>query len=83
LRSLEEDAVIRIRFFASLAERVGQREAVLAAEAGLTVAEVWSRVAGMPRPAALRCARNLDYCPWDAPVFEDDEIAFFPPVTGG
>ncbi|MBF8781826.1 MoaD/ThiS family protein [Pseudomonas fulva] len=31
----------------------------------------------------LMCARNQELCRLDEPVEEGDEIAFFPPVTGG
>ena len=31
----------------------------------------------------IRIAVNQDYVSWDHPVGPDDEIAFFPPVTGG
>ena len=31
----------------------------------------------------LRCAVNQEHVGWDAAVGADDEIAFFPPVTGG
>lgn len=31
----------------------------------------------------LMCARNQDLCKLDEPVAEGDEVAFFPPVTGG
>jgi molybdopterin synthase sulfur carrier subunit len=31
----------------------------------------------------LRAALNQEHVPWDAPVSANDEIAFFPPVTGG
>ena len=31
----------------------------------------------------VRCAVNQDYAQLDAPVRAGDEIAFFPPVTGG
>jgi molybdopterin synthase sulfur carrier subunit len=33
--------------------------------------------------AAIRAAVNQDYVPFDHPVQDGDEIAFFPPVTGG
>jgi molybdopterin converting factor subunit 1 len=32
---------------------------------------------------AVRCAVNQDYARLDAPVHAGDEVAFFPPVTGG
>lgn len=31
----------------------------------------------------LRAALNQEHVSFDAPVSKDDEIAFFPPVTGG
>ena len=31
----------------------------------------------------LMCARNQEMCTLDEPVRDGDEIAFFPPVTGG
>lgn len=31
----------------------------------------------------LRAAVNQEHVGWDAPVGTDDEVAFFPPVTGG
>lgn len=32
---------------------------------------------------SLMCARNQDLCKPDEPLCEGDEVAFFPPVTGG
>ena len=34
-------------------------------------------------PARLRAAVNQAHVGFDAPLSEDDEVAFFPPVTGG
>ena len=31
----------------------------------------------------LMCARNEELCKLDEPLAEGDEVAFFPPVTGG
>lgn len=31
----------------------------------------------------LMCARNEELCKLDEPLVEGDEVAFFPPVTGG
>lgn len=31
----------------------------------------------------LRCAVNQDMASWDSSVSDNDEVAFFPPVTGG
>jgi molybdopterin synthase sulfur carrier subunit len=35
------------------------------------------------KPAAIRAAINQDYVKHDQPIGVDDEIALFPPVTGG
>ena len=34
-------------------------------------------------PARLRVAVNRRHCSFDTAISDDDEIAFFPPVTGG
>jgi molybdopterin synthase sulfur carrier subunit len=34
-------------------------------------------------PSLIRVAVNQDYVEFDHPVIASDEIAFFPPVTGG
>ena len=34
-------------------------------------------------PAQIRAAVNQDFCGPDHPVKAGDEVAFFPPVTGG
>lgn len=39
--------------------------------------------AAFRNPALLRCAVNQEHAKFDAPVRPDDEVAFFPPVTGG
>jgi molybdopterin synthase sulfur carrier subunit len=31
----------------------------------------------------VRCAVNQEHVPGDAPLAPTDEVAFFPPVTGG
>lgn len=31
----------------------------------------------------LMCARNQELCKLDEPLLDGDEVAFFPPVTGG
>lgn len=41
--------------------------------------EAW-QVLAEPR---LMCARNQELCGLDEPLADGDEVAFFPPVTGG
>ncbi|MGR8920254.1 MAG: MoaD/ThiS family protein [Gammaproteobacteria bacterium] len=75
---------VKVRFFASLAETVGRREADVEFDEGLTVASVWQQVTGEQAvPEGLLCAVNQGYCEVGEAVADDDEVAFFPPVTGG
>jgi molybdopterin synthase sulfur carrier subunit len=34
-------------------------------------------------PQRLRAAVNQEHTNWSAEICDDDEVAFFPPVTGG
>ncbi|MEN8260098.1 MAG: molybdopterin converting factor subunit 1 [Pseudomonadota bacterium] len=75
---------IRVRYFASLRERVGRGEDEIEAEGVATVADVWTRLnQDLKLPENVLFAVNMDYAGADAPVRDGDEVAFFPPVTGG
>lgn len=75
---------IQVRFFASLRERLDVSDQAIAASTAATVAEVWRRVVGDTAPPAnMLIAVNMEYADLDAPVRDGDEVAFFPPVTGG
>lgn len=75
---------IQVRYFASLRERMGRDGDVVNGSDATTVADVWHQAAaGKPMPANVLCAVNMEYVEPDAPVRDGDEVAFFPPVTGG
>ncbi len=75
---------ITVRYFASLKERMGRAGDALSAAEVHTVREVWDRVAaGEPLPPNTLLAVNLEYVDLAHPVRDGDEVAFFPPVTGG
>jgi molybdopterin synthase sulfur carrier subunit len=49
-----------------------------------TVADVWALVAdGGVLPQGVLAAVNLEYAHAATVVCDNDEVAFFPPVTGG
>lgn len=74
---------ITVKYFASLRERLGRGEDRLSADGIATAGDVWARGVGeTPAPNTL-VAINLEYAKWDSPVRDGDEVAFFPPVTGG
>jgi molybdopterin synthase sulfur carrier subunit len=74
---------IHVRYFASIRERFGRAGDELSAEGLSSVADVWRRVSAEPPPANLLVAVNQEYAGLDAAVRAGDEVAFFPPVTGG
>ncbi|HEB87217.1 MAG TPA: MoaD/ThiS family protein [Gammaproteobacteria bacterium] len=75
---------IAIKFFASLREQLGREDCELEAGSVQTVAEAWvwaTDDAVMPGNTLM--ALNMEYVDADAVVSDGDEVAFFPPVTGG
>lgn len=75
---------VQVRFFAALRERVGVPAVEVSVPKGATVAQVWSLAAQKePLEDNILAAKNMQYVGFDSPVDEGDEIAFFPPVTGG
>lgn len=60
------------------------RHAQLTPDAAVTVADVWRLALGdVAIPANVLAAVNMEYVDLAAPVKDGDEVAFFPPVTGG
>lgn len=76
--------VIHIQYFASLRDRLGRAEDRLDAVEGMTVADVWTTLwSGIPLPPNTLTAVNMEYAEPSQVVRDGDEVAFFPPVTGG
>ena len=75
---------IKVRFFASLAESVGRREVECPHVAGMTIDSIWRDLNnGQALPNGVLCAVNHSYCDVEQLLKDDDEVAYFPPVTGG
>lgn len=50
----------------------------------MTVEQIWKKATqDEPIPGNLLCAINMEYVSLQESVKADDEVAFFPPVTGG
>ena len=85
-------ATVKIVYFARLREVLGKAEEELVIPDGVsTVGELaaylrargddWAAELGVGK--AVRVAVDLDMADVDTPVSEGQEIAFFPPITGG
>jgi molybdopterin synthase sulfur carrier subunit len=75
---------IQVLFFAGLRERVGSAGQELSLPDGATVADAWSRSAGdNVLSDNVLAARNMEYVAFNSELSDGDEVAFFPPVTGG
>ena len=74
---------VQIKCFASLRQQLGIDTIELEHNTEMKVSDVWRALSDAPPPANLLCARNLEYVEFNQPVADGDEIAFFPPVTGG
>ena len=75
---------INVRYFASLREMLAKSEDFLEIKQGITVAEVWEKVnPNKAMPDNILVAVNMEYVNLTKNINEGDEVAFFPPVTGG
>ncbi len=75
---------IQVKFFASLREQVGHGDMQIEAAQVATVGDVWQQATDqMAMPDNTLCAVNMEYVDPEQAVRDGDEVAFFPPVTGG
>ncbi len=83
---------LTILYFAWLRERVGRSQEELDLPPSVrTVADLVTYLAdrgpgyatAFQNRRTVRCAVNQEFADPDAPIHPGDEIAFFPPVTGG
>ncbi len=89
--AMSEAINIRVRYFASLREAVASSgEQISLPAASATVAGLRDAIAARGEPWTalvrtrnLRCAVNQDMVSFDTAIRSGDEVAFFPPVTGG
>jgi len=84
------DITVNLRFFASLRERLGESDR-LSLPAGSSVAAARDALLArggahaevLARGRAVRAALNQKMVAETALLADGDELAFFPPVTGG
>ena len=74
---------ITVRFFAGIREQLDRDHDIIDSKGIVTVLDVWNKSARIPLPESILAAVNMEYVKPDRPVRDGDEVAFFPPVTGG
>lgn len=84
--------MVRILYFAWVRERIGlDGEDVTLTGCDTTAGDLLSQLrtrsaahaAALAEQERLRVAVGQSMADWDTPVRDGDEVAFFPPVTGG
>lgn len=75
---------VKVRYFASLKDSVGRSDEQVDVSDTVTVAEIWAMAnANRLMPDNILAAVNMEYVDKEHSVQNGDEVAFFPPVTGG
>jgi molybdopterin synthase sulfur carrier subunit len=73
---------IHVKFFASLKDKLKIDDVTI--EQAKTAGEAWDITTNnAERPDNVLVAINLEYAQFDDLIKPGDEVAFFPPVTGG
>jgi len=75
---------ITVKFFANLREQYGLTEEIIDFNDGISISDIWSKVTdGQEIPQSVMIAVNMQYAKDNIEVKDGDEVAFFPPVSGG
>lgn len=74
---------VSIKYFASMRDRMGRDDEVLDMPGKSTVKDVWAKVSKEALPENTLIAVNMEYTDAGHALADGDEVAFFPPVTGG
>lgn len=75
---------VKVLFFASLSERLDLRQVDVEVDQVSDPAQVFCDATGLTElESGILIAVNQEYAEADAVVKDGDEVAFFPPVTGG
>ena len=76
--------VIVVKYFASISDAIGKTSEKIVLQHEMTVGEVWTDVSKNIKYAGkVMMAVNHEYVDDNYLLTDEDEVAFFPPVTGG
>ncbi len=75
---------ITIRYFASLKEQLGKEQEEAMPDQNCSVMQIWQLAnPDTTIPDHILTAVNMQYADLNTEIHDGDEVAFFPPVTGG
>jgi len=74
---------ISIKYFANMRDIMGRADDSIDLDDGATVGDLWAKVSDNKMPDNTLIAVNMEYTDHAHGLNEGDEVAFFPPVTGG
>lgn len=75
---------IKVKFFARMRDEAGRSDGEVSFVEGISIAELWSQlVDDVAYPESVMVAVNMEYVSGELDLKDGDEVAFFPPVTGG
>ncbi len=76
--------IIVVKYFASISDVVGKTSEKIDIKQDNTAGDVWSDVSkNIKYTGTVKVAVNHKYVDMNYILKENDEVAFFPPVTGG
>jgi molybdopterin synthase sulfur carrier subunit len=76
---------VTVKYFANMRDQMGRAEETVTLEGdSVTVEQLWAKVAAQQAlPGNILIAVNMEYTDGSRVLKNGDEVAFFPPVTGG
>lgn len=76
---------VSVKYFASLREVMGEANSVVDIEEGTSVSALWRTIIERKNIEFdnVMMAVNMEYVKSEYQLKSGDEVAFFPPVTGG
>jgi molybdopterin synthase sulfur carrier subunit len=81
----QPEPTIEVRLFAALREQAGWNRRRVSLSKGATAAQLWPALGlgSGALPSAVRVAVNQAFADPHLPLNPGDELAFFPPISGG
>lgn len=74
---------IAVKYFANMRDIMGKADDSVELADGATINDLWGQVTDKDMPENTLIAVNMEYTDAAHSLSDGDEVAFFPPVTGG